>query len=354
MKEKGKKVFVGLSGGVDSALSAALLVRAGYQVTGVFIKIWQPEFVACTWKEDRLDAMRVAVALGIPFETLDLSKEYEQEVITRMVADYSKGITPNPDVLCNRFIKFGAFRKWAHENGADLIATGHHAQVREEKGIYELIRGVDPKKDQAYFLCELTQDDLAHSLFPIGHLTKDEVRRQAADLALPVATRPDSQGLCFVGDVDMHDFLRELIKPKPGLVLNEDGNVIGEHDGAPLYTLGQRHKFHVTDSEASKVPQFVIVIDTKKNTITVAPNTVLAERREVFITNCNWTSGQKPMPGRYTAEIRYHQKPRTWTLEYRGDAVCVIFNEPQLATAGQSLVLYDGTICFGGGPILSI
>lgn len=348
---KGQKVYVGLSGGVDSALSAALLVRAGYDVTGVFIKIWQPEFVACTWKEDRLDAMRVAVALGIPFEMVDLSEEYEKEVITRMVADYSRGITPNPDVLCNRFIKFGAFRRWAHQQGADRIATGHHAQVKEVNGVYELRRGVDPAKDQAYFLCELSQDDLAHSLFPIGHMTKGEVRRQAFRLGLPVAKRPDSQGLCFVGDVDMHDFLRELIKPHAGKVLNMDGNEIGEHDGAALYTLGQRHKFRVSDATAAKTAQFVVSIDTKANTITVAPDLAFVERREVHVADLHWTRDVAPSAGRYVAEVRYHQKPRACALTYEGSEAVVTFDAAQLATAGQSLVLYDGDECLGGGII---
>jgi tRNA-specific 2-thiouridylase len=347
----GRKVFVGLSGGVDSAVSAALLVQAGYDVTGVFIKIWQPEFVACTWKEDRLDAMRVAVALGIPFATLDLSKEYAEEVITRMIADYARGITPNPDVLCNRFIKFGAFRKWAAERGADLIATGHHAQRAGSEGSYRLMRGADPGKDQAYFLCELEADDLSHALFPIGHMKKSDVRAEALRMKLPVATRPDSQGLCFVGDVDMHDFLAQLLKPIPGNVLDTAGSVIGKHDGAALYTLGQRHRFKVEDPRIAEASQYVIRIDTSANTITVAPDTALASRTHVAVLDMNWISGMPALPGPYEAEVRYHQKPRPCTLAYEGDQMLISFDEPQVATPGQSLVIYRGAECIGGGVI---
>ena len=350
---KGKKVFVGLSGGVDSALSAALLVRAGYDVTGVFIKIWQPEFVACTWKEDRLDAMRVAVSLGIPFLTLDLSNEYKESVIARMISDYKAGITPNPDVLCNRFIKFGAFREWALANGADMIATGHHAQVIERNGKFELLRGKDSGKDQAYFLCMLGQEDLSRTLFPIGHLAKSEVRAQARSLGLPVAKRPDSQGLCFVGAVDMHSFLKELIHPVLGNVLSPEGLVIGQHDGACLYTIGQRHGFKVSDPERAKVPQYVVAIRTGSNELIVAPEVVKATRTEVEITQITWTQGVNPdLTKHYEGEVRYHHEPIRCSLEDVGDGEFrVLFEQPVLAVPGQSLVLYEGDVCLGGGVI---
>lgn len=214
MKEK---VFVALSGGVDSAVTAALLKERGYSVTGVFIKIWQPEFVECTWREDRLDAMRVAAALQIPFKEIDLSDVYKREVIDDMLKGYKNGITPNPDVLCNKYIKFGALWDWAKKNGADKLATGHHARVREtEDGAFELLRGVDDNKDQSYFLWQLTGDDLSHTLMPVGEMTKEEVRALARKYNLPVANKPDSQGLCFVGHIDMHDFLKKMLKTKPG------------------------------------------------------------------------------------------------------------------------------------------
>ena len=204
------KVFVGLSGGVDSAVSAALLKEAGYEVTGVFIKIWQPEFIECTWKDDRLDAMRVCAALDIPFRELDLSEQYKKEVVEKMVADYARGVTPNPDVLCNAEIKFGAFAAWAKREGAASIATGHYAQKKDAVGHFELLRAHDTAKDQSYFLYRLTQADLSRALFPIGGMEKSEVRAQAKRFKLPVADKPDSQGLCFVGESRCVTFSRVL------------------------------------------------------------------------------------------------------------------------------------------------
>src|ERR1041385_6375895 len=189
-----KKVFVGLSGGVDSAVSAALLKERGYHVTGVFIKIWRPEFIECTWKEDRIDAMRVCAALEIPFKELDLSEVYKKDIIDSMVKDYARGVTPNPDVLCNRSIKFGGFAKWAFDEGADRIATGHYARTENGK----LLRGVDEKKDQSYFLHLVSENDLKRTLFPVGEMKKTQVRELAKKFNLPVAQKPDSQGLCFI------------------------------------------------------------------------------------------------------------------------------------------------------------
>src|SRR3989344_2403239 len=268
-------VFVGLSGGVDSATSAALLKEAGHEVTGVFIRIYRPEFVECTWKEDRLDAMRVCAALNIPFRGIDLSSEYKKSVIDGMIADYAAGITPNPDVLCNRAIKFGAFLTWARKEGADKIATGHYAQIEPTsinlvgEASYRLFRGKDANKDQSYFLFRLTQDDLKHVLFPIGHLTKPDVRAKAKKLDLPVAGKHDSQGLCFVGDVSMDDFLRRYIDVVPGPVLDTQGTKIGRHRGAALVTIGQRHGFEITGSEAH-VPHYVTAINTETNEVRVS------------------------------------------------------------------------------------
>jgi tRNA-specific 2-thiouridylase len=205
-------VFVGLSGGVDSAVSAALLKDAGHSVVGVFIKIWQPEFLECTWAKDRLDAMRVAAALGIPFREVDLSQEYKRDVVGEMIRSYSAGETPNPDVTCNRAIKFGAFASWAHDQGADAVATGHYARVRKTFGEAQLLRGVDSAKDQSYFLYQLSSRDLLRVMFPVGEMKKDAVRAKARRFNLPVAAKADSQGLCFVGDVSMRDFLKRFIR----------------------------------------------------------------------------------------------------------------------------------------------
>src|SRR3989344_860547 len=246
-------VFVGLSGGVDSAVSAALLKEAGHSVVGAFIKIWRPEFIECPWQKERLDAMRVGAHLGIPFREIDLSDEYKKDVIDDMIANYTRGITPNPDVLCNRHIKFGAFKEWAHAGGADLVASGHYARIVKTGNRFQLHRGKDTHKDQSYFLWRLTEKDLETTLFPVGGFTKPEVRALAEKFGLPVATKKDSQGLCFVGEVTMRDFLARYIDLKQGKVLDEAGAVIGEHDGAALYTLGERHGFRIENASASTI-----------------------------------------------------------------------------------------------------
>ena len=269
MNTKGK-VFVGLSGGVDSSVSAALLKEHGYEVVGVFIKVWQPPFLECTWKEDRLDAMRVAAQLDIPFMTFDLEKEYKESIVDYMVAEYKAGRTPNPDVMCNKTIKFGAFLEKAKEMGADFVATGHYAQNVEKDGEQYLLKGNDNEKDQSYFLWTLTQAQLKYILFPIGEHKKSEVRKLAEKFDLITATKKDSQGLCFIGKLDMKDFLKEFIEEKRGDVLNTDGAVIGYHDGAVYYTLGQRRGFIITQKTPEDIPYYVVAKDIEQNTITVS------------------------------------------------------------------------------------
>lgn len=344
-----KTVYVGLSGGVDSAVAAHLLKIQGCNVVGAFIKIWQPEFTACTWEQDRLDAKRVAAALKIPFREIDLSKEYKDSVIADLIEGYREGRTPNPDVLCNRVIKFGHFRKWAHDDGADMVATGHHAQIAHspQKQCLNLVRGADANKDQSYFLWQLTQDDLMHTLMPVGALKKTRVREVAREAGLPVASRPDSQGLCFVGDVDMRTFLSHYISVTPGEVIALDGNVIGQHDGAALYTLGARHGLHISDQKHAGVPQYVVAIDIDRNQIKVAPDITTALRKDAVLRDTNWISGTTPM-GTLQAEVRYRQGAQACTVK-KGE---VTFSTPQLLTAGQSCVVYDGDICLGGGVIV--
>ncbi len=366
---KKKKVFVGLSGGVDSAVSAALLKERGFDVTGIFIKVWQPEWLeasgGCTWREDRLDAMRVCVRLGIPFFTLDLEKEYKRDVVDYMIAEYKAGRTPNPDVMCNRSVKFGGFFDWAMEQGADYVATGHYAQVRRKDasggdvGAFELVAGTDPGKDQSYFLWTLTQRELAKTLFPVGGMVKSETRRLARRFHLPVSEKKDSQGLCFMGKIDAKEFLSHYIEPKRGDVLGESGRVIGFHDGALFLTLGERHGFTITEKGPEDAPYYVIGRDFKKNTVTVAhvsPEGGLSiEKNEYELKSVNWISGHSPVPeaGKaYGARIRHLGQLLPCTVKAGKSNVKIAFNDKLVIAPGQSVVIYDGDTCLIGGVVL--
>jgi len=337
-------VFVGLSGGVDSAVSAALLQQHGHSVVGAFIKIWQPEFTECTWREDRLDAMRVAAYLGVPFREIDLSQEYKNEVVESMLADYQKGITPNPDILCNQRIKFGYFAKWARKEGADIVATGHYARIVEKDGIFELHRGNDTAKDQSYFLYRLTEEDLAHTLFPVGSYTKNQVRALARRYALPVAEKRDSQGLCFVGDISLPDFLSRYIPLRTGAVVDLYGNTIGEHQGTALYTIGQRHGLTVHRQE----PHYVVAIEPKTNTLTVSSSKDDAARETAMLTDVHWIHGAPSFPHTVQAQARYRERS---VAAHVVSNTKVTFLKPHIAAPGQSLVVYEGEQCLGGGII---
>ncbi|OGG59991.1 tRNA 2-thiouridine(34) synthase MnmA [Candidatus Kaiserbacteria bacterium RIFCSPHIGHO2_01_FULL_56_24] len=352
-------VFVGLSGGVDSAVSAALLKEAGHSVVGAFIKIWRPEFIECPWQKDRLDAMRVCAHLGIPFREIDLSDEYKKTVIDDMVSNYARGITPNPDVLCNRHIKFGAFKEWALGEGADMIATGHYARIQiSDVGLTKshmpksrmLLRGKDAGKDQSYFLWRLTEEDLSRTLFPVGGYTKPEVRALAKKFDLPVARKPDSQGLCFVGDVSMRDFLSRYLPLEKGAVLDESGKKIGEHDGAALYTPGERHGFRIEARSSHEDARYVIAIDTKANTITVSHDKEKAMKDEAALIDANWIGEQPAFPFTCVAQARYHETPIGCTVTEEGGSRA-IFERPHLAPPGQSLVFYEGERLRGGAVI---
>lgn len=337
-----QKIFVGLSGGVDSAVAAYLLKKEGHDVVGAFIKGWEPDFLPCTGAEDRLSAMRVAAHLEIPFVTYDLSKEYKKLVVDPFVAEYKAGRTPNPDVMCNRTIKFGEFWKKAKADGADFIATGHYAQVRGTRN-QELGTSADFEKDQTYFLWTLTKDDLSHTKFPIGRYTKREIRKIAASAGLPNATRPDSQGLCFLGHVDMHEFLSRFIKPKTGMIYHTEGAVVGEHDGAWYYTIGQ----HAPVAGGKRL--YVVGKDVKKNilTVTESPHPERG-RTSLRLVHASWVSGRSPQ-GPILAQYRYHGPMVRATV--RGTTVQL--SEPISVASGQSLVMYsaDGSICEGGGTI---
>jgi len=345
------RVFVGLSGGVDSAVSAAILKERGFDVTGVFIKIWRPEFIECTWKEDRLDAMRVCAALRVPFREIDLSAEYKKDVVDSMLADYARGITPNPDVVCNRQIKFGAFARRAREEGAQLIATGHYARIKKSAGHFELLRGADAEKDQSYFLYRIGQEDLAFTVFPVGGMLKADVRKKARALKLPVAEKRDSQGLCFVGDVSMPDFLRRFLRIEPGAVLDMQGRAIGTHQGAVLYTVGERHGFARADHSTARVPHYVAAIDTSRNTITVSPRREDAARQAVLVSDISWVHREPPFDAEYDVQTRYRERPVRARLGREAPGLRVALAQPQIAPPGQSLVVYQGDVCLGGGSI---
>lgn len=346
------RVFVGLSGGVDSAVAAKLLLDQGHDVTGIFIKIWQPEFMECMWEQDRLSAKRVAAALGIPFLEVDFSDVYKEQVVTDMIDAYQRGITPNPDVLCNRHIKFGVFAQWAKERGVDRIATGHYAQAFEKSGRFELHRGRDRSKDQAYFLHRLTQEDLRYALFPVGKYTKSQIRAIARRARLPNAARPDSQGLCFVGDVSIGDFLARFIPLPEGDVLDMEDRVIGTHKGSARYTIGQRHSFTLRVSHPDEKPHYVVRIDAKRNTITVSSDQCDAERREARLADASWVSEPPRVDVIYDIEARYHQHPVKGHIASEGDAYRVTLANPTVMSEGQSLVIYEGNRCVGGSVII--
>lgn len=359
MKAKKQKiVFVGLSGGVDSAVSAALLKKQGFEVVGVFIKTWHPEFLECNEEGERRDAMRVSAFLDIPFLTFDLEKVYKEEVADYMISEYKLGRTPNPDVMCNKHVKFGAFLNKALAMGADFVATGHYAQNMKSN----LVKGNDPAKDQSYFLWTLNQDQLSKIIFPVGGLPKTEVRKLAKKFKLPVAEKHDSQGICFLGPVDLKEFLKHYIEEKKGDVLNEAGEVIGWHEGSVFSTLGERHGFTITKKSPNDKRYYIVDKDIEKNILVVSARQDLAEssaRQDlaVKLENTNWISKIPTENKKYTAQIRYHGefllckiKCSTLGVEQKNTAE-VIFEKPVLVASGQSIVVYDDSICLGGGVV---
>lgn len=346
-------VAVGISGGVDSSVAAYLLQKAGYNVIGIFVKTWSPEWLPCTWLAEKRDAMRVCAALNIPFHFLDASEEYKQEVAEYMIAEYRAGRTPNPDVLCNRVIKFGAMWRFAQSLGATKIATGHYAQTNGT----QLLKAVDEAKDQSYFLWMVQQQELAHILFPIGSLPKKEVRAIAQKAGLHTATKKDSQGICFLGDIDMREFLSHYITEQKGIVCTADGTVVGEHDGVWFYTIGERHGFRITEQNIDRKPYYVTGKDVEKNILYVDHNdatiaettTTQSDAQTVVLRTVNWHQAVAP-DTHYQAQIRYHGSlipvtvldQQTISLQYKG-----------VLPVGQSVVLYDGEALLGGGVIES-
>ncbi len=347
MDLKGKKIFVGLSGGVDSAVTAALLKKAEASVSGVFIKGWYPPDMPCTWAEDRRDAMRVAARLNIPFYTLEAATEYKKGVIDYLLAEYAAGRTPNPDIMCNREVKFGVFFEFAKNAGAEFIATGHYARARHDskKGT-GLLRGIDKSKDQSYFLWAIPQKVLNHALFPLGELRKEEVRKLANDFNIPVANKKDSQGICFLGSISVDEFLRKELSTEPGIAIDESGNQVGLHEGVLLYTLGER----IALTYASSGPWYVLKKDMKSNILIVSNRHMPIEKiNKITLQETNWfdTRVSTNILGQY----RYHGPLVAGTLS--NDLKNFIPLEPlsELVAPGQSLVLYEGEVCLGGGII---
>jgi len=349
---KNQTVFVGLSGGVDSSVAALRLKKQDYNVVGVFIKVWHPDFMVCNWEAERLDAMRVAAHLEIPFLTCDAEATYRDEVAHYFIGEYKAGRTPNPDVLCNKEVKFGAFMRFAKERGADFIATGHYVK-RVEGKTNELHRGVDRNKDQSYFLWSLTQEQLDYALFPVGDTEKNQIRAEATKAGIPTATKKDSQGVCFLGHIDIPEFLSHYIDLKSGDVLTEQGAVIGTHQGALVYTLGQRHGFILNNKDTARKHHYVVARDIDKNTLTVSEERKTTQQNDtVKLTN---TVVRSPLNIGDTieAQFRYRQAPfKVCVIAQRSDTLTLSVLEPtEQPAAGQSCVLYRGSHCIGGGII---
>lgn len=388
-----KRVVVGLSGGVDSSVAAYLLKEEGYEVIGMFMKNWHDDSVTisneCPWLDDSNDAMIVAQHLGIPFQAIDLSKEYKERIVDYMFGEYQRGRTPNPDILCNREIKFDVFLEAALKLGADFVATGHYCRkgeiINKGKIQYRLLAGKDPNKDQSYFLCQLTQHQLSKALFPIGELLKPEVRAIAKKAGLATAEKKDSQGLCFVGKVHLPDFLQQRLEPKKGKVIEvpsssdvfkngfddndllhltqsydlrpELGEVVGEHNGAHYYTIGQRRGLNIGGYEK---PLFVIGTDTEKNVIYTGSgdNHPGLYRSGLFVPNAeeHWIREDLKLSvgevRNFSVRIRYRQPLENCTLHKKENGLYLIFENPQRGVApGQFAAWYDGEELIGSGVI---
>jgi tRNA-uridine 2-sulfurtransferase len=367
-KSKGR-VVVGLSGGVDSAVSAHLLKQQGYEVIGIFMKNWEDDDDSefCSSNVDFVDAAAVADVVGIEIEHVNFAADYKDRVFTEFVREYQAGRTPNPDILCNAEIKFKSFLDHAMRLGAEKIATGHYARVREQEGQFQLLKGLDTGKDQSYFLHRLNQQQLAKTLFPVGELHKTEVRRIAEEIGLPNAKKKDSTGICFIGERPFREFLNRYISKEPGPIKNDRGHTIGEHVGLSFYTLGQRQGLGIGGvkekgaqrGSGDHSPWFVARKDMQKNILWVVQGHehpwLLSSA--LHADDVSWCAGAAPAPsqvhGSYNSKARYRQADASCTISY-GEATGFDLHFPQAqwaVTPGQSAVLYDGEVCLGGGVI---
>ena len=354
--EKKARVVVGMSGGVDSSVAALLLKQQGYEVIGVFMKNWDDtdEFGVCTATLDYEDVVRVSNQLDIPYYSVNFEKEYWDKVFTYFLDEYRSGRTPNPDVMCNKEIKFKAFMDYALSIGADYVATGHYARIRKTNGKVELLRGVDPNKDQTYFLNQLSADVLKKVLFPLGHLHKSEVRKIAKEHGLATATKKDSTGICFIGERNFKEFLSEYLPAQPGEMRTLSGELKGHHDGLMYYTIGQRHGLGIGGAGE---PWFVVGKNLEENILYVeqGDKNPYLYSDGLFATDVNWIN---PVEKQFTctAKFRYRQKDSRVTVTLLEDNhVRVDFHEKQRAiTPGQAVVFYDGEVCLGGGTIETV
>lgn len=351
-----KTIIVGMSGGVDSSVTAALLRKQGFDVVGVFMKNWSEDFgnYGCTWAEDAEDARKVAKLLDIPFYVWNFEKEYYEKVVEYFLREYSFGRTPNPDVMCNSEIKFKLFLDKAIGLGADYVATGHYARVKENSGHFKLFKGIDPAKDQSYFLYTLKQHQLSKILFPIGDLSKSEVRDLARQFGLPNAAKKDSQGICFIGKINVREFLKEKIKATAGEVVTTTGQVLGKHQGLPYYTIGQRQGIGVGGSG----PYYVVSKDFNANKLMVSndQNDPQLWKKEFTVADVTWADKFPELPFKTGVSIRYHHPDYEATISQISDhRLRIIFDQPQRAiTPGQAAVIYDGEELLGGGVIAEV
>ena len=366
LKNKIQKILIALSGGVDSAVSAALLIKQGYDVTAAYMVNYEGtnQFgESCSVPEYR-DAVRVAAHLGIPILKFDFTKEYKQMVLDYIFKEYSLGRTPNPDILCNKFVKFGAWLTKARELGFNYLATGHYASIKikkyNDKKLFQLMEVKDKNKDQTYFLHQLTQEQLSNVLFPIGSYIKPEVRKLAKKFNLPVADKEESMGICFIGEVSMKDFLQQRIKPQPGNIILSSGEVVGTHEGLPFYTIGQRHlvtvetRFIASGSETR--PLYAVAKRSKTNELVVGfEDDPLLFTKEIEVGEMNWISGQSPkFPLQCEVRLRHRQELQKCTIDIQeNSSVTVLFAKPERAvTPGQFAVFYKSGQCLGGGVIV--
>lgn len=346
-----------MSGGVDSSLTAALLVEQGYDVTGVYMKNWTQDLpgMRCPWADDLADAKRVAVQLGIDFKVFDFENEYREKVVDYMIEEYRNGRTPNPDIMCNQEVKFKLFLESALEDGADFIATGHYARVRhaEEAPRAELLQAVDSNKDQTYFLYRVTEKALEKTLFPLGEYTKPQVREMAKERGLYTAGKKDSQGICFVGQIGIREFLGQYVEQVAGSIIDKQtGKILGVHDGAIFYTIGQRHGLDI----GGGLPYYVVGKDMDKNEVYVTTNLNddTLWKPELTIANVHWIN-RAAKEGVCQVRVRHRAALIPAQLHIQNDgSVRVVLENPERAVApGQSLVLYNGDVCLGGGIVVS-